>query len=91
MESGPKLTAQEMGDVEVPIEGWLTIKNRPFDHSNARAEHIVSPDALALMRVGLRAADDPRILNTLRVIDTVIHPVPLSKRANCIALHGLAL
>ena len=29
-----------------------------------RAYHIISPDALALVRFGLRAADDPRILNT---------------------------
>ncbi|TIP54468.1 MAG: hypothetical protein E5X68_36870, partial [Mesorhizobium sp.] len=27
------------------------------------------PDALALVRFGLRAADDPRILNTVKVID----------------------
>lgn len=30
---------------------------------------VVSPDALALVRFGLRKADDPRILNTVRVID----------------------
>jgi glucoamylase len=30
---------------------------------------IVSVDALALVRFGLRAADDPRILNTIKVID----------------------
>ena len=56
-------------DEDAPTDGWLTIKNRPFDQSNARADHIVSPDALALVRFGLRAADDPRILNTIKVID----------------------
>jgi glucoamylase len=35
----------------------------------ALAVHLVSPDSLALVRFGLRAADDPRILNTVRVID----------------------
>jgi glucoamylase len=30
---------------------------------------IVGPDALALIRFGLRAADDPRMVNTVRVID----------------------
>lgn len=32
----------------------------------------MSPDALALVRFGLRAADDPRILNTVRVIDALL-------------------
>jgi glucoamylase len=30
---------------------------------------LISPDSLALVRFGLRAADDPRILNTIKVID----------------------
>lgn len=34
--------------------------------------HVVSPDALALVRFGLRAADDPRIVDTLRVIDATL-------------------
>ena len=34
--------------------------------------HIVSPDALALVRFGLRAADDPRIVNTVKVIDALL-------------------
>jgi glucoamylase len=32
----------------------------------------VSPDALALVRFGVREADDPRIRNTVRVIDAVL-------------------
>ncbi|MGA2232253.1 MAG: glycoside hydrolase family 15 protein [Tepidisphaeraceae bacterium] len=32
---------------------------------------VISPDALALVRFGLRAADDPRILNTVKVIDEI--------------------
>src|SRR6201999_4177010 len=31
-----------------------------------------STDALALVRFGLRAADDPRIVNTVKVIDHVL-------------------
>jgi len=34
--------------------------------------HVVSPDALALVRFGLRAADDARIVDTLRVIDATL-------------------
>ena len=37
-----------------------------------RIDEIVSPDALALVRFGLRAADDPRIVNTVKVIDSVL-------------------
>ena len=36
------------------------------------ATDLVSPDALALVRFGLRAADDPRIVNTVKVIDAVL-------------------
>ena len=33
---------------------------------------MISPDALALVRFGLRAPDDPRILNTIKVIDALL-------------------
>ena len=36
------------------------------------ARSIISPDSLALVRFGLRAPDDPRILNTIRVIDALL-------------------
>jgi glucoamylase len=36
------------------------------------ASEIVSPDTLALVRFGLRAADDPRIVNTVKVIDATL-------------------
>jgi GH15 family glucan-1,4-alpha-glucosidase len=35
-------------------------------------DEIVSPDVLALVRFGLRAADDPRIVNTVKVIPAKI-------------------
>ena len=37
-----------------------------------RAVHLISPDSLALVRFGLRAPDDPRILNTVKVIDALL-------------------
>src|SRR5207302_11136616 len=55
-----------------PTQGYVPIKNRPPGQNMERAFHIVSPDSLALVRFGLRAADDPRILNTLRVIDSLL-------------------
>lgn len=55
-----------------PTQGFVPIKNRPPSQDGERAYHIISPDALALVRFGLRAPDDPRILNTLRVIDALL-------------------
>ncbi|HSY90489.1 MAG TPA: glucan 1,4-alpha-glucosidase [Candidatus Binatus sp.] len=59
-----------------PTQGFVPIKNRPPGQDGGqdgeRAYHIISPDALALVRFGLRAADDPRILNTLRAIDALL-------------------
>src|SRR5205823_4245186 len=36
------------------------------------AARLISPDALALVRFGLRAADDPRIIDTVRAIDALL-------------------
>jgi glucoamylase len=54
------------------LGGVLEIKNREVEATFHPAAEIVSPDALALVRFGLRAADDPRILNTVRVIDATL-------------------
>lgn len=55
-----------------PASGFVPIKNRLPENSNAPVSHIVSPDALALVRFGLRAPDDPRITNTVKVIDALL-------------------
>jgi glucoamylase len=55
-----------------PLEGFVPIKNRIGGNTTAPAVAIVSPDALALVRFGLRAHDDPRILSTIKVIDEVL-------------------
>jgi len=34
--------------------------------------HIISPDALSLVRFGLRSANDPHIINTIKVIDALL-------------------
>ncbi|RWM02020.1 glucan 1,4-alpha-glucosidase [Mesorhizobium sp.] len=52
-----------------PKDGFVPIKNRPPAETDKPAEAIISPDALALVRFGLRAGDDPRILNTIKAID----------------------
>ncbi|HST09139.1 MAG TPA: glycoside hydrolase family 15 protein, partial [Terriglobales bacterium] len=55
-----------------PLQGFVPIKNRAPDQSSVRATAVISPDSLALVRFGLRAHDDPRILNTLKVIDALL-------------------
>jgi glucoamylase len=71
-----RINAQETFDIENG-NGLLTIQNRPKGENICPASEMVSPDALALVRYGLRSADDPRILNTIKVIDATLkmeHP-----------------
>ena len=67
-----RIASPEVADASSPAKGFVPIKNRPPASSARPAAHIVSPDALALVRFGLRAADDPRVLNTVRVIDSLL-------------------
>ncbi len=55
-----------------PRNGYVPIKNRPPADTNMKATHIVSPDALALVRLGLRDAKDPKIVNTVKAIDKLL-------------------
>jgi glucoamylase len=67
-----RIAPPETADAASPLGGFVPIKNRPPQANSQRASLMVSPDALALVRFGLRAADDPRILNTVRVIDALL-------------------
>lgn len=49
--------------------GETPIKNRLPDDSMLPTSEVISPDALALVRFGLRAAEDPRIVDTIKAID----------------------
>ena len=51
---------------------FIPIRNRSDGNASLEANLLVSPDALALVRFGLRAADDPRIVNTVTAIDAVL-------------------
>ncbi|HKW16824.1 MAG TPA: glucan 1,4-alpha-glucosidase [Terriglobales bacterium] len=55
-----------------PTDGFVPIKNRPPGQDLERASHIISPDALALVRFGLRAPEDQKILNTIKVVDALL-------------------
>lgn len=67
-----RIAPPEEADAASPSEGFVPIKNRPIEQSSAPASHVISPDALALVRFGLRGPDDPRIVNTVKVIDALL-------------------
>lgn len=50
-------------------DGLTAIRNQTPDRSTLPVGEVISPDALALVRFGLRAADDPHILQTVKAID----------------------
>ena len=54
------------------LRGRVAIRNRADTNASLEASSLISPDALALVRFGLRAADDPRIRNTVIAIDAVL-------------------
>ena len=67
-----RITPADGDGAASPLQGFVPIKNRAIGGSNAPAVEIVSPDALALVRFGLRAPDDPRMLNRMKVIYAVL-------------------
>jgi glucoamylase len=67
-----RIAPPETTEATSPKEGFVPIKNRPPEQSREPATEIVSPDALALVRFGLRAPDDPHIVNTVKVIDALL-------------------
>jgi glucoamylase len=67
-----RIGASDAADGIAPTAGMVAIRNRPAEFGAAVASDLVSPDALALVRFGLRSADDPRILDTVTVIDSLL-------------------
>ena len=48
------------------------VKNVAAAEDTRKASHLISPDALALVRFGVRTADDPRMADTVTVIDALL-------------------
>jgi glucoamylase len=67
-----RISPPQVAEASSPTQGYVPIKNRPPGDSEEEAYEIVSPDALALVRFGLRDPEDPRILNTIKVIDKML-------------------
>ncbi len=54
------------------FQTFVHVKNVPDAKSELKPVHLISPDALALVRFGLRKPDDPRILDTVKLIDQLL-------------------
>jgi len=67
-----RVSDPDRADAASPCGGFVPIKNRPPAESMAPAASIISVDALALVRFGLRAPDDPRIIDTVKLIDALL-------------------
>ncbi len=67
-----RITPPDTSDSASPATGFVAIKNRPLDQSSKPAASTIGTEFLALVRLGLRSALDPRVLNTLKVIDTLL-------------------
>ncbi|SHG34258.1 glucoamylase [Kaistia soli DSM 19436] len=67
-----RIATADTADGASPLDGFVPIKNRPPADMSKHATMLISPDALALVRFGLRAADDPRIVDTVTAIDATL-------------------
>lgn len=67
-----RINSKESFDTDYSGKDLLTITNRAKGENVCLANEMVSPDALALVRFGIRSANDPRIRNTIKVIDATL-------------------
>ncbi len=63
-----RIAAPDATDVAGPA-GTTPIRNQTAERALMASDAVISPDALALVRFGLRAADDPHIVDTVKAID----------------------
>jgi glucoamylase len=65
--------APESPETQGPdLHGLVQVRNHESGTGLVSADALVATDALALVRFGLRAPDDPRILDTVKVIDRLL-------------------
>lgn len=67
-----RIAPVESGDGVSRFQKSIPVKNVAIGQAESLASHLASPDALALVRFGLRAADDPRMLDTVKLIDALL-------------------
>ncbi len=67
-----RVAPQVPGEARAATHATVEVRNRDIRSADVSADTLISADTLALVRFGLRAADDPRILDSVRVIDHVL-------------------
>ena len=67
-----RIAPKTTGAAGESLQKNIKVKNVTASEDTRRASHLISPDALALVRFGLRAADDARIRDTAKVIDALL-------------------
>ena len=67
-----RIAPVETGEGVSRFQDSVHVKNVLAAEDTRLASHLVSPDALALVRFGLRAPDDQRVLDTIKVIDALL-------------------
>jgi glucoamylase len=67
-----RIASEETGQGKSTLQQKVHVKNVAAAEDSRLAIHLVSPDALALVRFGLRAADDARMRDTATVIDALL-------------------
>ena len=67
-----RITPKDAEEAVPRFQENVHIKNVVAAESTRLAKHLMSPDALALVRFGVRAADDPRMRDTVKVIDALL-------------------
>ncbi len=67
-----RIASNETGTGGSSFQKSVHVKNVAAAEDTRIASHLVSPDTLALVRFGLRAANDPRIQDTAKIIDALL-------------------
>lgn len=67
-----RIAPANKGDGISRFEENVDVKNVKAAEDTRTASHLVSPDALALARFGLRTADDPRMQDTIKIFDALL-------------------
>ena len=67
-----RIAPKTTGTDGASLQNNIKVKNVTASEDTRRASHLISPDALALVRFGLRTADDSRICDTAKVIDALL-------------------
>jgi glucoamylase len=67
-----RIAPKQTGAPGSNLQQNVAVKNVTASEDTRRASHLISPDALALVRFGVRSADDSRIRDTAKVIDALL-------------------